>query len=236
MKIRVADTSSFLRVRSFSLLAAMAFCAVPATAENRGGNTAIRSIIPHRRPGNEACFEGSFGDKVVDMQRWPTYAEQLGPKTDAEGNPLPASTSQDLPNQAISHVVLYLNYTDGRRARNESWDFDFTVKVTSPSLGKELFAKSGCAWSGWDYKKEKDVEPDFMLACWIECDGGGMRAVRIPGTASLNLFFDRLKMQAGCEGGGTYGVATNDAAEKVAFRLERASLRACKALKAWGED
>lgn len=234
MMIGAVATSWYLRVKWLSVLAAMAFGTAPASAQSAGSDTAIKSIIPHKRPGNEACFEGTFGDKAVDMQQWPTYAEQLRPIADADGKPLAAATSRDLPNQAISHVALYLNYTNGRRARNESWDFDFTVRVTSPSLGKELFARSGCTWSGWDYEKEKDIEPEFMLACWVECDGGGMRAVRIPGTASLNLFFDRLKMQAGCEGGGTYSVATNDA--KVAFRLERASLSACKALKAWDID
>jgi hypothetical protein len=234
MTIRMVDRSWSRRVKWLSMIAVLAPCADPALAQSAGGDTAIKNIIPHKRPGNEACFEGTFSDKAVDMQQWPTYAEQLRPKTDADGKPLAASTLQDLPNQAISHVALYLNYTNGRRARNESWDFDFTVRATSPSLGKELFARSGCAWSGWDYEKEKEIEPEFMLACWVECDGGGMRAVRIPGTASLNLFFDRLKMQAGCEGGGTYSVATNEA--KVAFRLERASLDVCKALKAWDKD
>ncbi|MEQ1576066.1 MAG: hypothetical protein ABL894_00295 [Hyphomicrobium sp.] len=222
------------RVRLLLTLAAMVFCAFPALAQRAGGDTAIKRIIPHNRPGKETCFEGSFGDKAVDMQQWPTYAEQIRPTIDAGGKPLAAATMQDRPNQSISHVALYLNYTNGRRARNESWDFSFTVGVTSPSLGKELFARSGCAWSGWDYEKEKEIAPEFMLACWVECDGGGMRAVRIPGTASINLFFDRLKMQAGCEGGGIYGIGTSEA--KVAFRLERAPLGVCKALKAWDRD
>jgi len=200
------------------------------------GDTSIKKIIPHKRPGNEVCFEGSFSDKAVDVEQWPSYAEQLHPKSDADGKLLASSRSHELPNQTISHVALYLNFTDGKRVNNESWDLDFTVKVTSPSLGKELFARSGCTWSGWDSKREKEIEPEFMLACWIECDGGGMRAVRIPATGSLNLHFDRLKMHAGCEGGGTYSVALSEASQQVAFRLERAPLRACNALKAWDRD
>lgn len=214
-----------------SALAAWLVCAPPALAHKPAGNTAIKSIIPHSRPGKETCFVGGFSDKAVDMQQWPTYAQQIQPTTDADGKPLAPLQRQDRPNQSVSQVALYLNFTDGRRARGESWDFNFTVRVTSPSLGKELFAQSGCAWSGWDYQKEQEVRPEFMLACWVECDGGGMRAVRIPGTASVNLFFDRLKMQDGCEGGGIYSVGTS--AAKVAFRLERAPLEACKALKEW---
>ncbi|MFZ4809566.1 MAG: hypothetical protein ACOYLQ_20100 [Hyphomicrobiaceae bacterium] len=227
----LGGTKGSLRMRLLSTLAAMVVCACPAGAKKAGGDTAIKSIIPHNRPGTETCFEGRFSDKTVDMKQWPTYAEQLRRLTDANGEPLPPPRMHERPNQSVSHVVLYLNYTNGRRARNESWDFNFTVRVTSPTLGKELFARSGCAWSGYDYKTDKEIEPEFMLSCWIECDGGGMRALRVPATASVDLIFDRLKMQHGCEGGGTHSVGASET--KVAFRLERAPLAVCKALKAW---
>lgn len=217
-------------------LAATACSAAPALAQGGGADTAIKNIIPHKRPGNEACFEGTFTDKTVEVAQWLTYAQQKNPPVGTDGKPVAVPSSRELRDQTVSRVALYLKYTNGRRARNESWDLDFTVRVTSPSLGKELFARSGCTWSGWDYEKQKDIEPEFMLSCWIECDGGSMRAVRIPETASLNLFFDRLQMQAGCEGGGTYSVATSEASKKVAFLLERASLSTCKPLKAWDRD
>lgn len=227
------NTARSRRLRGLATLAAMAVLVWPAAAEPATGDIAIKHIIPHNREGKETCFEGTFSDKTIDTQQWPTYAEQIAPATDANGNPRPNAKVVDHPSQSISHVALYLDYTNGR-AREESWDFTFTVRVTSPSLGKELFARSGCAWSGWNHEEQKEVTPEFMLACWIECDGGGMRAKRIPGTASLNLVFDRLRMQAGCEGGGAYSLGTSE--KKVMFRLERAPLSVCKPLKAWNRD
>jgi len=72
-----------------------------------------------------------------------------------------------------------------------------------------------------------------MLSCWIECDGGSMRAMRMPGTGGLSLYFSRLFMQSGCEGGGRYSVADSELSEEVAFRVERAPLKACKSLNDW---
>jgi hypothetical protein len=212
------------------------FCAAAGVAHGATDDTAIKDVIPHRKVGSEVCFEGSFTDKTLDMKGWPSYAEQAHPKLDAEGKRAASSETRPLPGQSISHVALHLTYTNGRRARNESWDFVFTVKVTSPSLGHELFARSGCTWSGWDHEKQKEVTPEFMLACWIECDGGGMRAMRVPGTGSLNLYFSRLFMQSGCEGGGRYSIADSEASKQVAFRLELAPLKACKSLKDWDRE
>jgi hypothetical protein len=204
-------------------------------------DTAIKSIIPHDRVGSESCFEGSFTDKALDMTAWPSYAEQsamakAASEAQAAGREPPRPPARVITPQSVSHVALHLNFTNGRVANNESWDMDFTVKVTSPSLGQDLYARSGCTWSGWDFKQEKDVEPEFMLACWIECDGGGMRAVRVPGTANVDVYFSRLFMQSGCEGGGRFSVADSEASEKVAFRLGRAPLNVCKSLKEWDRE
>lgn len=221
-----------VRQKVRSVMAA-ALIATSSAVADAADDTSIRAIIPHKKVGSEVCFSGTFTDKSVDMKGWPSYAEQANPKFDADGKRASSSRTHDLPGQTISHVALQLTFTNGRRARNESWDFDFIVNVTSPSLGHELYAKSGCTWSGWDYKKQKEVTPEFMLACWIECDGGGMRAVRVPGTQQLDVYFSKLFMQAGCEGGGRYSVAHGEASEAVSFRLQRTSPKACKTLKAW---
>jgi hypothetical protein len=225
----------FRRAHICSALAAVLFCA-SGVAHSAAHDTAIKDIIPHRKVGSEVCFEGSFTDKTLDMKGWPSYAGQAHPKIDAGGKLAASSQTRQFPGQTISNVALHLTYTNGRRARNESWDFDFTVKVTSPSLGQELFARSGCTWSGWDNEMQKEIKPEFMLSCWIECDGGSMRAMRIPGTGSLNLYFSKLFMQSGCEGGGRYSVADSEASEKVAFHLERAPMKACKSLKDWDRE
>lgn len=220
------------RAWSRAALAAL-LLAVPGTAVGAGDDIAIKDIIPHSKVGTEVCFEGSFTGMTVDMKKWPSYAEQAQPKYDADGRLAASSQVHVLPSQSISHVALHLKYTNGRRLRNESWDMSFIVSVTSPSIGQELFAQSGCIWSGWDAAKEEETTPEFKLACWIECDGGSLRAVRIPGTRSLNVSFSRLFTQAGCEGGGRYTVGEGEASEHVAFRLKRAPLKACKSLKAW---
>lgn len=215
---------------------AVLVCAIQGATRSVADGTAIKDIIPHEKPGSEVCFEGSFTDKTVDMKGWPSYAEQAHPKVDADGKLAPSSQVRELPRQTVSHVALHLTFTDGKRLRNESWDLEFTVEVTSPNLGQQLFARSGCEWSGWDYEKKQEIEPEFMLACWIECDGGGMRAMRIPGTRSVNVYFSRLFMQSGCEGGGRYSIADSEASEAVPFRLEPAPLEACKPLKSWDRE
>ena len=65
------------------------------------------------------------------MMAWPSYADQ------AKGK----GTTKDLPGQSVSHVALHLTFTDGRALRGETWDMDFTVNVSSPSLKTELFAR-----------------------------------------------------------------------------------------------
>jgi hypothetical protein len=222
------------------LVAALAALCASASAW-AADDTAIKSIIPHDRVGRETCFEGRFSGKAVDMTAWPSYAEQAtyaraASDAKAPGKDRPPAqrpSTRALPQQGVSHVALHLAFTKGREANNESWDMEFTVKVTSPAIGQELYARSGCTWSGWDAKTEREIEPEFMLACWIECDGGSMRAVRVPGTASLDLYFSRFFMQSGCEGGGRFSVADGEASQKIAFRLEKAPLKACRALKAW---
>lgn len=206
-------------------------------------DTAIKSIIPHERVGTESCFEGSFTDKALDMTALPSYADQAAfakaaSEAKAAGKDEPANppTTRALPAQGVSHVALHLTFTNGREANGESWDLGFTVKVTSPGLGQDLYARSGCAWSGWDAKTDKDIEPEFMLACWIECDGGGMRAVRVPGKQGVDVFFSRLRMQSGCEGGGRFSVADSEASQEVSFRLAPAPLKVCKSLKDWDRE
>lgn len=195
----------------------------PAFAD---GDTAIKPVIPHSHAGAESCFQGSFTGKALDMTAWPSYAEQ------AQGK----GTVTKLLGQPVSHVALHLTFTNGREARNETWDMDFTVNVTAPLLKQELFAHSGCIWSGWDTKTETERSPPFKLGCSIDCDGGGFTAERMPGTRSLAVRFWDLAMQSGCEGGGRYRLSTIEPLETGTFRVDPAPLDACKPLKAWAAE
>ena len=207
-------------------LISTAVCISVASTAIAADDTAIKAIIPHDHVGEESCFQGSFTGKPLDMMAWPSYADQ------AKGK----GTTKDPPGQSVSHVALHLTFTDGRALRNDSWGMDFTVNVTSPSLNTELFAHSGCIWSGYDPKTDRDITPEFKLGCWIECDGGGVTAKRIAGTKSIDVHFWRLFAQSGCEGGGRYSIATTEASQTVTFRLDPAPLEACKPLKAWAKE
>jgi hypothetical protein len=140
----------------------------------------------------------------------------------------------DLPDQDVSRILLHLTYEN--RKKEQSFDFMFTVAAQSKSLSKELFARSGCIWSGWSAQEGKEVLPETKLACWVECDGGSMTTERIPGTGSLNLSFGNLAMQDGCEGGGQYRVGTDTSSKNMNFRLEKVPLQTCKPLKAWARE
>lgn len=210
-------------MRVLAIVTLLALFSSPALAAE---DTAIKPIIPHEHVGEESCFQGTFAGKALDMTEWPSYAEQ------AEGK----GTVTKLPRQAVSHVALHLTFTNGREARNETWDMDFTINVTSPSLKQELFAHSGCIWSGWDTKTETERSPPFKLGCSIDCDGGGFTAERMPGTRSLAVRFWDLAMQSGCEGGGRYRLSTIEPLETGTFRVDPAPLDACKPLKAWAAE
>jgi hypothetical protein len=200
---------------------------VESTARPRTG-TAIKSIIPHRRAGDEACYAGTFSGQTIDIADWAHPTLEILPDVIVGGQPATRPLPRSLPKQDISQIALHLTY---RIKRGGSWDFDFTLMAGSNSLNDELFARSGCAWSGWN--GEKDVRPEFKLACWIECDGGGFTAGRIAGTRSLDLRFHALAMQSGCEGGGRYRVGTGETYDTVKFRLEPAPLSVCRRAKSW---
>jgi hypothetical protein len=190
---------------------------------------AIKSIIRHRRAGDETCYAGTFSERTIDIEDWARPTQETLPNVIVGGQPATRPVPRSSPKQDVSQIALHLTY---RIKRGGSWDFDFTLMAGSKSLNEELFARSGCAWSGWT--GEKDVRPEFKLGCWIECDGGGFTAARITGTRSLDLRFHALKMQAGCEGGGRYRVGTGESYDTVNFRLEPAPLSVCQRAKTWG--
>jgi hypothetical protein len=146
------------------------------------------------------------------------------------GRPATRPVPRSLPKQDISQIALHLRYHN--RKDDGAFDFAFTMMAGSKNLNEELFARSGCAWSGWN--GDKETFPQTKLACAIECDGGGFTAERIAGTRSLDLRFHALSMQAGCDGGGRYRVGTGESYDTINFQLEPAPLSVCKPLKAWG--
>jgi hypothetical protein len=190
--------------------------------------TAIKSIIPHRRAGDETCYAGTFSERTIDIEDWARPTQETLPNVIVGGQPATRPVPRSSPKQDVSQIALHLTY---RIKRGGSWDFDFTLMAGSKSLNEELFARSGCAWSGWT--GEKEARPEFKLACWIECDGGGFTAERIAGTRSLDLRFHALAMQAGCEGGGRYRVGTGETYDTVIFRIEPAPLSVCQRAKTW---
>ena len=225
-----------------AILAAMLGSLGPARSEPSPGSktktparadAAIKDIIPHKKPGQEICFAGDFADQAIDMQDVSKTVSEIVPGVEAGGKPAIRAVPAALPKQDVSRIALHLTYHN--RIREGSFDVMFTVMARSNSLNKELLARSGCIWSGWSAEQEKETLPQTKLGCWIECDGGGMTAERIAGTRSLNVRFDALSMQAGCEGGGAYRIGTSDMSKKTNFRLERVPLRVCKGLKAWGK-
>lgn len=189
-------------------------------AQGAGKDTAIKSILPHEKVGQAACYEGTFSGQTIDMEDWSHTRTELVPNVEIGGGPATRPVPAVLLKEDISRVTLLLTYRN--RQDDGSFDFGFTVRVAAKGLKKELFARSGCAWSS----------KDEQLDCWIECDGGGMPVERVAGTESVNVRFSDLAMQAGCDGGGAYRVGT-DRKVDVKFRLEKAPLHICKPLKAW---
>ena len=218
-------------LRSHSASAAAAATLLALTVANARGESppkadavAIKSILPHDRVGEDACFEGTFSGRMLDMEDWAHTTTKVVPGLEVGGTPATRPVPGPLPDQDVSRITLHLSYTD--RQDDGAFDYAFTVMAASKSLSKKLFAHSGCAWS----------EREERLACWIECDGGGMSVERIAGTEGLSVSFSNLSMQAGCDGGGAYRIGTGDRADDISFRLESVPLRACKPLKAWAEE
>jgi len=191
---------------------------------------AIKPIIPHRKLGDEVCFSGTFSGQTVDMEDWANTTTEPVPDLLVGGKPATRPVPAALPNQDVSRIDLHLRYH--ARKENGAFDLAFIVKADSKSLNKDLFARSGCTWSGWD--GEKEIVPPYKLSCGNDCKGGGMTVERIAGTGGVDLTFDYMRMSAGCGGGGRYRVGAGDEPEKTAFRLERVPLAMCRPLKAWG--
>ena len=186
----------------------------------------IKDILPHNRIGQEICFSGTFNGQTVDMEDWSHISHEVVPGVFVAGEPAIRPVPRALPAQDISNLRLHLTYHNKRR--DESWSYFFTLMVESKSLGKTLFARSGCDW----YAGE-DGTGATVLYCGIECDGGAFDVERIGATRDLNLTFRYLSMQRGCDGGGTYRIGTGDSYDKNVFHLEKVPLSVCRPLKDW---
>jgi hypothetical protein len=201
------------------------------SAEQAGGEAPkasdgneIKSILPHGKPGEEACFEGTFSGRTIDMEDWAHVTTEEVPGLEVGGKPATRPVPRSLPGQDVSRVALHLTFQE---KADTSFDYLFTVMTASKGESGELFARSGCAWS----------EKANTLDCWIECDGGSFDVARITGTETVDLTFSYLSMQAGCEGGGAFRIGTGESPEKISFRLAKAPLNVCKPLKDWdGEN
>jgi hypothetical protein len=87
---------------------------------------------------------------------------------------------------------------------------------------KTLYASGECVPGG---KK---------IHCGVECDGGGVDVERDPKTGGLTISFDklipRIRMTVGCDGDEDDTVDLTPGADDKVFRLEKASLSACRSL------
>ena len=186
----------------------------------------IQNILPHRRVGQEICFAGSFTGQTIDVEDWSHPTHEVVPGVFVAGEPAIRPVPRALPGQDISRIALHLTYQ--KKGVHDTWTYLFTLMAESKSLGKTLFARSGCDW----YAGE-DGTGATVLYCGIECDGGAFDVERIPATRDLNLTFRYLSMQPGCDGGGIYRIGTGDSSDKVDFHIAKAPLSTCKPLKAW---
>lgn len=221
-----------MRVLAVTTWAALLFAAANAAANERAAlpsDTAIRDILPHGEAAEEICFAGEFAGKRIDVEDWAHTRIEVLPNVIVGGKPATRPVPRELPDREISHMALRLAYHD--RTEDGAFDYLFTLMVASEDLPDEVYARSGC---GWGWPEDSNDHPEAKLACWIECDGGGFTAERVAGTKSIDLTFDYLSMQAGCEGRGSYRIGTTERSKRTSFRLKAVARDVCKPLEDWG--
>jgi hypothetical protein len=74
---------------------------------------AIRSIIPHRRVGDEICYAATFSGRGIDMQDWAAKPEEIVPGADVDGKPVTRNGPAPLPDQDISRLAPISRTTTG---------------------------------------------------------------------------------------------------------------------------
>lgn len=136
----------------------------------------------------------------------------------------------EMPSPApVTHMSARFHYPEGEEpyrdemtGRAYDWRYTGYVSVTVAGRDRVLTAPTICEWRRhWS----KALEP--WLGCYLECDGGGIEFLRVPGRRAVDVVWlsgEHLRMSS-CGGGGE--ILRGGASTKV-FRLTEAPDSACK--------
>jgi hypothetical protein len=194
----------------------------------------IAKLIPST-PGKKACLTGTFRSVPIDTER---YGTGTGPN-----EPVPVIYTT----HKIRSVTLRLEYdrAPARPAANDDPGYDrryiFTLSARFAGPVKQQFAAGDCPWH--DRDKEFETQSGMFhlprnttaIHCGIDCDGGSMSLVRVPGTSALTFRVDprsHLRLTAPC-GDDAKSLVLSGRDAGIALRLGPADAAACRALDRW---
>jgi hypothetical protein len=208
----------------------------PAQESNAPAEHALIAKLIPVAPGKKACFAGTFRSVPVDTER---YGTGSGPN---EPVPIIYTTHK------VQSVVLRLEYdrtTPPRPTAKDDPGYDrrymFALSARFAGRVKPQFAAGDCPWHDRD-KEFESQRGTFHLPrnttaihCGIDCDGGSMSLVRVPGTSALTFRIDprrHLRLTAPC-GDDDKSLVLSGRDAGIALRLEPADALACRALERW---
>jgi hypothetical protein len=197
----------------------------------------IATLIP-AAPGKKACFAGTFRSVPLDTERYGTGS--------APNQPVRIIYTT----HKVQSVVLRLEYDRTSPPRPTAKDdpgydrrYMFALSARFAGRVKLQLAAGDCPWHDRD-KEFETQRGTFHLSrnttglhCGIDCDGGSMSLVRVPGTSALTFRIDprrHLRLTAPC-GDDDKSLVLSGRDAGIALRLEPAAASACRALERWSK-
>lgn len=184
------------------------------------------------------CYSGTFSGQSVELQDWSDPGLEPVPGVFQFGKQVMRPKPETLPAEEIASLTLRLIHDD--RKADYDWIYNFILLAEMRDGSRKMFGAGECPWyatpqTGSD--GETSSPNTIGLACYIDCDGGGMALRRVSGQSALELYFYGhgigLRMSAGCGGGGSYRIGTGETDQETAFRIEPAEDARCKPLVDW---